>query len=144
MSDGPVAVIDQSEQFFQALIDTLLTREDTFGTPFIGLSDWNTTSYPASEVVPQSAVYQDAGEYQYAAFTTLYYRRSRMTNYVTEIVPDLSDIVTEGYDQLAATDLHSFRVAEIEYFPAEDENRTSLTAITLRWTAEGAVDLANR
>jgi len=144
MTEGPSAVVEQSEQFFKALTDTLLEHEDIFGTPFVGLSDWNTADYPASEVIPQSAVYQGQGEYQYAAFSTLYFRRSRMTNYVEDIVPVLGAVVETGYNELAKTDLHAFRVDEIEYFPAEDDNRTSLTAITLRWTAEGPADLAKR
>jgi len=61
MVEGPTAVIDQSEAFFQALTDALLANEDIFGTPFVGLSDWGTSDYPASEVIPQSATYQDAG-----------------------------------------------------------------------------------
>ena len=142
--DAHTAVIDQSEQFFSALLDTLLAYEDTFGTPFVGTSDWGSTDYPASELIPESASYQSPNEYQYACRVNLYYRRSRMTDYITDIIPTLSDVVETGADEIAATNLHAFRVAEIEYFVGEDFDSTSIVLISLRWTAEGPADLAKR
>jgi len=136
-------VVEQSREFFQAFEGAFLSEPvgDVFGTPFVGLSDWNTTTYPAAEIIPQSAVYQGNNEYQYSAFVTLYFRRSRFTNYADDILPIVSGVVRACYGALADTTLHSYNVAEVEFFPAEDDNRTALTAVTTRWEAGGFVVL---
>ena len=143
MSDH-TAVIEQSEAFYSALLDALLEHEDLFGTPFVGNRDWNTTDYPASELIPESATYQPPNEYQYQARVNLYFHRSRLTDYIGEIIPALSAIVESGVERLRETPLYAFRVSDIEYFIGSDFESTSLVMISLRWTAEGPVDLANR
>lgn len=139
----PAGVVVQSQEFFQAF-ETAFSSErlsDLFGSPFVGLSDWNTTQYPAAEIIPQSATYQSQNEYEYAAFITLYFRRSRFTDYTTDILPVVSEVIQACYAALQTTTLHSYRVAELEFFPAEDDNRTALTAITTRWTGAGLAEL---